>query len=405
MTSFSDILSKPSIFSNRDVLSPHFIPEVLLHREKETTKIMTILAPALKNERPNNVFIYGKSGTGKTSCMKNIIKKFREMKSAQATIFYVNCKNYNSRYRVLQKLMQSYSPEINKGGFGLTYIYEKMIQWVDEGNKKLVLVLDEIDMVKDLDDLIYTLTRANDTLEHGSLTIVGISNRTNFKEQLDPRSKSSLYETDIIFPPYDSLELQGILKQRIGIAFSEGVVTDSAINLAAALTASENGDARYALKLLSKAGAISEEKDMKTITDKEVEEARRNVDEDISKETISTLPDQQQLTLYAIANLTLHGSKYRKLNVGEYNDGFLFSGEAYEEYTSVCKKFGRKPRVSRWHQEYLNDLEMLGLITMIESGKGVRGRTRLIKIGYSADSIIKIIQRNIDLGLISSTKD
>ena len=39
---------------------------------------------------------------------------------------------------------------------------------------------------------------------------------------------------------------------------------------------------------------------------------------------------------------------------------------------------------ARWYREYLNDLEMLGLITTVESGRGMRGHTRLIRPGYSA---------------------
>ena len=73
--------------------------------------------------------------------------------------------------------------------------------------KILVVVLDEIDVVKDLDDLIYTLTRANSDMKSGGITIVGVSNKVSFKEDLDPRSLSTLYENELVFPPYNSNEL------------------------------------------------------------------------------------------------------------------------------------------------------------------------------------------------------
>lgn len=399
--SFQEILSHDTIFNNLNALSPHFVPDVLPHREEYITKIMKHIAPAFKGVRPQNLFIYGRSGTGKTCSIKKVIKKFNEIKTDKAVIEYLNCRTYNSRYRVLQRIVQRTNPEVMKGGFGLTYLYEKLIEVLNKG-KIIIIVLDEIDMVKDLDDLLYTLTRLNDEADNGGVSFIGIANRTDFKKHLDQRSLSSLNENEMIFPPYNAEQLKNILVQRVKLAFAEGVVDESAINLAAAITSSENGDARYALKLLARAGYIAEEKGKKKITDEEVKIARKNVEEDIVKETISTLPDHQQIALYAIAKLTLSGSKYRKL--GE-TQGFFFSGEVYEEYVSSCNKFGRKPRSARWHQEYLNDLESLGLITMIYSGKGIRGHTKLIKIGYSPDVVMKVIERNFKLGLIASIDD
>ena len=79
-----------------------------------------------------------------------------------------------------------------------------MINWMEEDAKILVVVLDEIDSVRDLDDLIYNLTRANSDIKAGGITIVGISNKISFKEDLDPRSLSTLYENEVVFPPYNS---------------------------------------------------------------------------------------------------------------------------------------------------------------------------------------------------------
>ena len=313
---------------------------------------------------------------------------------------YLNCRTYNSRYRIIQRIIQKTNPEVMKGGFGLAYLYEKLVKTLNT-DYAIIIVLDEIDMIKDLDDMIYTLTRLNDEIDKGGISFIGIANRTDFKKSLDQRSVSSLNENEIVFPPYNAEQLKTILKQRVCLAFAEGVVDDSAINLTAAITSAENGDARYALKLLARAGHVAEETNMAKITDNEVKRARRNVEEDIIKETISTLPDHQQIALYAIAKLTISGSKYQKL--GE-SKGFFFSGEVYEEYAKSCSQYGRKHRSARWHQEYLNDLESLGLITMIYSGKGIRGQTKLIKIGYSPKVVEKVIDKNFELGLMQNTQ-
>ncbi|MEW6328851.1 MAG: orc1/cdc6 family replication initiation protein [Candidatus Micrarchaeota archaeon] len=388
-SSFHDILSRATLFKNRDVLSPHYIPDTLPHRDREIEAIMKVLSPALKGQKPRNLFVYGKTGTGKTSCVKYVMEKFSDMKSP-SRISYTNCRVYNSRYRIFFKAVKDFIPESAASGYGVSYLYEKLLDWVESDGKSLILVLDEIDMVKDLDDLIYTLTRSNDDLKKGSVSMLGISNKISFKDKLDPRSRSALYETELVFSPYNSRQLQAILAQRVELGFKPGVVERSAINLSAAIAAQETGDARYALKLLLRAGELADEHGEPKVTDKHVENARKSVEEDISVDAISTLPEHQQLVLCAIATLSLEGGKYSKL--GDTSENFLLSGEVYEEYERVSRRFKKEARSARWFREYLNELEMLGLITMIESGKGQRGHTRLIRIAYSPEKVRKLIE-------------
>lgn len=397
MKTFSELLNKPTVFLDRNVLSPHFVPETLPFREKEIERIMAAIAPALNNQRPQNMFIYGKTGTGKTCSVKHVLAKFSEFKSSAKHV-YMNCRMYNSRYRVIQKIAKELFPDLDTMGFGLAILYEKIIGEVAKG-MRLIVVLDEVDMVKELDDLLYTLTRANDELPAGSISILGITNKVNFKEKLGSRSKSSLCENEMVFPPYTAFQLQSIIRQRAAMGFKEGVVDESAVNLAAALTANDSGDARYALKLLLKAGEIADEQGAFRITDREVEEARRSVDTDIAFEAISTLPEHQQLVLLAIASLTLDKGKNTRLTDGlpEDEDAYLTSGEVYEGYCAVARRHRKPRRSTRWYREYLNDLEMLGLITTIESGAGMRGRTRLIRMGYPPADVKKIIERNFSI--------
>ncbi len=392
MASFDEILSKHTIFKNISVLSPHYIPKTLPFREEQIKELMTILSPALKGQKPRNLIIYGKTGTGKTCTIRKIMEEFQNVK-ANARMHYLNCRIYNSRYRILQKALKIYIPELEKAGFGLPYLYEKLLEILKDGHQ-MVIVLDEVDMIKDLDDLIYTLTRANDEAVGGGVSIIGISNKLSFKDNLDPRSKSSLYETEIVFPPYTSEQLQKILEQRSKEGFVEGSVEDSAINLASAITAQESGDARYALKLLLKAGEIAEENKKEKVDDSDVEAARKKVELDLVSETINTLPEMHQIVLHSISSLSMNGSRYSRLE-GIENDGFLISGEVYEEYEKTCNKLRKKSRSLRWYKEYLNDLEMLGMIMTTPSSKGIRGHTTLIRLGQSPKDVYNITRKNL----------
>lgn len=387
--SFEAMLRKESIFADKDVLSPHFIPAMMPHREKELEAVMRVVSPALKGGRTQNLFLYGKTGTGKTSTAKHVMELF-EKEQTKSKMCYMNCRIYNSRYRVLQHVVKEFMPAFDKPGYGMSFIYEKIIDWVESDGKCLVIVLDEVDMVHDLDDLIYTLIRSNDDLKKGHVSVVGISNKLNFKQKLQPRSKSTLCETEMVFPPYNAPQLEAILQQRAGVAFAKGHVEEEALGLIGAIAARETGDARYALRLLLRAGEIAEGAGAKKVLAEHVEEARRSVDENVAIDAISTLPEHQQLVLYSVAALSLKGGKYSKL--ADEGDNFLLSGEVYEQYAASCRKFGREARSARWFREYLNELEMLGLVSMVESGRGIRGHTRLVKIAYVPSKVMKILE-------------
>lgn len=390
--SFKELMEAKGVFKEKEVLSPHYLPENLLYRENEIKRIMVAVAPALKGSKPKNLFIYGKSGTGKTACAKHVIKKLEEEKNQGVKAIYMNCRNYNTRYQILQKTISEFDSDISKTGYAFALLYEKMLEKLEKGIQ-LILVLDEIDTVKDLNSLIYTLTRANDDLKKGSVSLIGISNKVNFTNKLDSRSKSSLCEEELVFKPYDAQQLKGILEQRIEKGFEKGVVEESALNLAAAIAARENGDARYALALLLRAGEFAETHERKSVTDKDVEHARRFAEEDKVMEIITSLPEHQRMVLYAIA--LLGETKYIKL-VEEGGEKFYFSGEVYEKYCNQIKKIGKEPVSSRWYREYLNELESIGLITTIQSSKGVRGHTTLIKCSYEPTKIKRIIEKTLN---------
>ena len=57
---------KNGIFKNKEVLQHNFQPEEILHRGEQIKQIASILAPVLRGEKTSNLFLYGKTGTGKT---------------------------------------------------------------------------------------------------------------------------------------------------------------------------------------------------------------------------------------------------------------------------------------------------------------------------------------------------
>ena len=334
--------------------------------------------------------------TGKTSVTKHVMQQlldFAISKNMPIEGNYVNCRNHNSKYRILIKIVKELYPEENFLGFSAAFIYEKLVDYARRG-KQLILVLDEVDKVKDLDELIYGLTRANDEIKDGGISIIGISNNVMFKDRLDPRTKSSLCEHELVFPPYNAQELTEIIKQRVQSAFRPNTIEESAIHLAAAVAAQESGDARTAVMLMLRAGEIADKKSLGKVTDAEVKKAKKTVEEEIIFNMVSTRPKQQQLVLYAIAALALNKKPMQKIT-GESEEGVLFSGEIYDEYCRISKKFKETTVSARWYREYISELEMYGLIHSTNSGKGIKGQTRLIKLGFDAEKIRSLIEKEI----------
>jgi len=393
---FETELKKESIFKDRDAISQHYFPKELPFREKQIEEITRILSPSLKGKKPDNLFLYGKVGTGKTTVTKHVttqLEEFVKKNNAKVICNYVNCRNHNSKYKVLIKTTKKFFPQENFIGYSAGYIQEKLMEYCNKENQ-IILVLDEIDKVKDLDELIYSLSRSNDEIEKGSISIIGISNNLMFKEKLDPRTKSSLCEKEMVFPPYNAEELRAILNTRIAIAFVPNSVSGSAVNLAAAIAAQESGDARTAVMLLMRAGEIAENTNVKKITDLEVQKAKKKVEEDIIFNMISTLPDQQQLVLKAIALLSMSTKGIKKIT-GKEEQGVLYSGEIYEKYKQLALAVKENTVSSRWYRQYINELEMYGLILTSASGPGIKGQTKLIKLGFDPEKINSILDTQL----------
>ena len=92
---FEKYVEKESLFIDRGALQSSYIPNEISHRYEQIDQIASILAPTLKKELPSNLFIYGKTGTGKTLTIQYIsdqLMKVAKEKNLPLNILYLNCK-------------------------------------------------------------------------------------------------------------------------------------------------------------------------------------------------------------------------------------------------------------------------------------------------------------------------
>ncbi|MBA7527562.1 hypothetical protein ES705_19738 [subsurface metagenome] len=389
---YRNYLKGPNLFRKREALEPSFIPDELPHRNSEIEKIAGITACALKGDVPPNFLCYGMTGTGKTATVRYVSQKLAQHCTNNPPWWiYINCTVVSTPYRILAHIYNTIvgREKIPATGLPKDVILKKLLGLLDQKVKNSVcfFVLDEIDILiekKGGNEILYTLTRLNESLDLCRTSVIGISNKLKFMEYLDSRVTSNLdQEEPIVFHPYNANELADILKQRAKIAFHEGIIEEGVIKLCAGLAAREHGDARKALQLLRKAGEIAERNQNKKILEKHVENAQKDIDKDHIVEYILSMPLQAQLTLTAIYLL----SKYTREHI-------ITSGDIYEVHSELTNKIlGVKQLTHRRISDYINELALAGLITANTRSMGHYGRTKIINLDIESELVERVLSQ------------
>ncbi|MCS7126445.1 MAG: orc1/cdc6 family replication initiation protein [Aigarchaeota archaeon] len=378
-------LQRPRIFKDRLVMRSDYIPDSLPHRAEHIRRLGEMLSPSLKLSRASNIFIYGKTGTGKTAVVKYVFNRFKEIAELQGLpllFSYINCRISGTEYRVLAELCDAIGVKVPFTGLSKAEVFNRFRSALKEKSIILISCLDEIDvLVKNYgDNLLYELTRVNENFEGGGLNIVGVSNDLHFKELLDPRVLSSLSEEELVFHPYTALELVDILLERAAKAFYSGTVPEEVIRLCAAIAAQEHGDARRAIDLLRVAAEICERSGGSVVEEKHVRLAQNMIEKGRVFEALSTLPLHSKIVLTSLYLLV----KNDILN--------SFSGTVYEVYREVCSLLGVEALSSRRVSTLISELDMLGVLSSEIVNMGRYGRTRRITLLTPVDEVEQVIK-------------
>ncbi len=387
---FSQYIQRESVFANKKFLSANFVPSAIPHREAEIQQLSSVLAPVLKGYQPNNLFIYGSCGTGKTICARFVLNQLMEASKNKITTIYVNCKMKkvaDTEYRLFAQMLKEMNEFIPDTGLPTDVVYKRFFAKVEERKSLVIIVLDEIDTLlkKVGDEFLYNLTRANsEQLHKSSISIIGITNDLSCRDQLDSRIKSSLSEEEIMFRPYNAMQLTDIIRSRAEQGFRAGVLDEGAINKCAALAAQEHGDARRALDLIRVAGETAERLGDSTVGEKHVDMAEQKINLDRITEAVRTQPKQSQAVLFSVMLLDKKNKTQKK-----WTDARLLTGDVYESYKSVCAKNSMIALTQRRVSDLISELDMLGIINAKIISKGRYGRTREISIGLTESTLEK----------------
>jgi archaeal cell division control protein 6 len=394
---FKEYMKKESLFLDKGMLQSNYVPDELPHRHDQIRQIAEILAPALREEKPSNLFIYGNTGTGKTLTANhttNTLIQVAKENNISLKVIYVNCKLKkvaDTEYRMMAQIIRELGHDIPPTGLPTDEVYRAFFSVIEKsGVRNLIIILDEVDQLvkKAGDEALYNLTRINEHFKGTAITIMGITNDHIFADSLDPRVRSSLSEEEILFPTYNAVQIKDILYKRVGKAIKPESLEPGVIEKCAAYAAKEHGDARRALDLLRVAAELAERAGESKVIIEHIDRAEEKIERDRILDIIKTQPKQVQAAIYAIFTIFLS-----KRNL-------VFTGEVYELYREVCKEISLRPLTQRRISDIIAELDMLGIIKANLISKGRYGRTKEITLATSesfSPRILDILREELEI--------
>jgi len=384
------------LLDNRIILKRKYLDDEQLHREeqykvlkeifdedvrdREIRELSTHFAPIFKKDHPIHLSLIGKTGTGKTVTMLyflNVLESLCIRKRISLNHIHLNLSTPKPCFRVLNDLACFLdAAKRYKRGISLDELMHRIEERIKDRQGYFVIFIDEVDHVKrDLDTFLKFMVRRLPQSIRLKLVLVFSSNRLNWQENIDPRIKSFLKISELLFEPYNAHDLRKILSLRIKKALNQEMIQDGVIEKIAAVSSRTHGDARKAVELLTKSAQLAE-KEGAYITLDTVDKACDEIEKDKYVAMIKSSPRQLQAALYSI--------------ISSASNGPLHTGEAYEVYRSFFLKTSLRALTQRAFSDLVSELDMYGFIQARILSKGRYGRTKQITVNLPKDLLEKL---------------
>jgi cell division control protein 6 len=354
-------------------------------RMRHLERLAKFLAPVVTGLLPPNLLIYGPSGTGKSVTCLHFLSSLSGMCTERGVPFrycYVDLTTPRSCFGAFNELAIALDGSVRRyrKGIALEQMQEMIVSGLARDSGFVCVLIDEADnLTSDADIFLTFLAKTLPKRVPVRLFYVFLTNRLEWEKNLDPRILSVLKKQDMIFEPYDAMDLLEILRLRVEKALDTHRVEEAAIRKIAAYASRETGDARKAVELLVKAVKVAEESSGR-LTETEVDVAEHSLEVDKTEELIRSLAPQQRLALQACyTGIGKHKSK-------------ISTGTAFECYRQVCEGAGMRPLTQRRFSDIVSFMDLYGLVNALVTSKGRYGKTREL----SSSLPRQVIERMLD---------
>jgi len=339
------------IFKSEEVLSSEYLPDILPHRESQIKQLADNLLPASKGRNPQNTFIFGSPGIGKTAVSKYVFREFEDYSGIKT--IYMNCWNYNTSLSILTKIVSDFGMFVQRRGWAKDEIISRLTEALEKSKKSLLICLDEVDQLIYKDQkVLYDLLRMNQYVKN-PIGLIFISNNPHIFATLEPRIMSSLSLDEVEFRPYTLQEMKDILQERVDYGFHS--VEEGVVALASVHAINKSCDVRVGLECLVKSGRLAEKEASDKVKVIHVKKVLKTVGEakpEILKENIT-----------AVEKLIVDIVNNKKDNL------------TFDDLYAIYEKTVGEPLTKRMFREYINHLDSVNLIKI---GKRKFGKSRFI---------------------------
>jgi cell division control protein 6 len=393
------------IFARKELLHVGHVPEEnrIVGRDEEIQSVADEIGSIVRGDPPNNVMIYGKTGTGKSLVSRHVASRAQNAAEANGIdcgVVYVDCSEADTETRATRQLAMElkrstdYGREIPIRGVGTMEYYRHVWRILDDHYDALVVILDEIDKLTN-SNILMQLSRAREANKTESyIGVVGISNKIQYRESLDERIDSSFGHRELFFHPYDADQLREIMRNRKD-AFQRGVLANGTIQLCAALAAKKHGDARKAIDILKEAGELARRNNDATVTKEHIRQAQDIAEINRVEELTSGGTIHAKLALYALSSLVITG-----------DEGTYSTRQIYERYEQMCDLAGFEPVTENGLYKQLKEQAFLGVIESNKTGGGrSQGSYLLHRLVTDPRHIVKAVRRDDSLDDLPTVDD
>ena len=361
-------------------------------RSREINEITAHFAPIFQNDHPVHLSILGKMGTGKTVTilyLLHLLDQLCRQRAIPSQHVHLDLTTPKPCFRALNDLACLLdAAKRYKRGISLDELMSRIEDKLQDYRGFLILFIDEIDNVKtDPDTFMKFLVKRLPQKVPARIILVFASNRLNWIDNIDPRVRSFLKINELIFDPYNALDLQKILSIRVKKALNAKLIGQGVLEKIAAISSQDHGDARKAVELLAKSAHLAAKQGTK-IQLSTVDLALEEIERDKYLALTKSSPKQLQAALYAI----LQATKAKTQPVT--------TGGAFQAYQSFCQSVSLRALTQRAFSDLLAELDMYGFVSARTVSKGRYGRTKLITLEMPArlrQKLEEVILMNFDV--------
>lgn len=366
-----------SVFRDETRLDINYIPHRLPHRDSEQRLLMEFFSFLLQypDRMSQRVLIAGDIGTGKTVLSQRFGSDItREMNKRVISFRYihVNCREYHgSLFLTLQHVVSVFHPNFPARGYSAEELLRILAQILDEENTYVILALDEFDSLVEREgsEAVYALTRLQEARQSKPqrLSLICILRNLSVITRLDASTRSTLQSNIINLERYSKPQLIDILNDRVSLAFKPSTVPEDTTDLIAELASSENGNARFAIELLWRAGKYANASDLSTVPPECARKAISSIVPALRKSDLAVLGFHERLFLLSMARLFRDTQK-----------AHISLTEAERAYLITCEELNAKPNSHTQLWKYLQRLSTAGIVRTEVTTGGTRGRSTTI---------------------------